>query len=80
MAFMRHLLVAALVSYGFSIFFWVAHGMFILKGFIVVSAICALAGAAIGFFTGNKIFMTVIATAVIRMGAYYAVVNGLLQP
>lgn len=80
MTFLRHLLVAALVSYGFSVFFWLALGMFILKGFIVVSAACALAGAAIGYFTGRKILVTVIATAVIRLAAYFAVVNGLLQP
>ena len=76
MTITRHLAFAILVSYGFSVAFWLFMGVFILKGFIIISAACALAGALVGYFSGKKLMTTLIATAIIRLAAFYAVMEG----
>lgn len=78
MTFLRHILLALAISYGLSVFFWLALNVFILTGFIVVSAGCALAGALLGYLAGKRLWVTAIATGAIRLAAFLAVTNGLI--
>lgn len=75
MVIVRHLIAAAIVSYGLSLAFWAA-GTFVLVPFIVVSAGCAVAGAAAGLLAGRRLWLTIAATAVIRLGVFGLVTYG----
>ena len=76
MMFVRHLLLALAVSFGLSLAFWAIFGVFVLVPFLVVSTLCALAGLAIGWLAGRRLAVTLIATAIIRIGIYFAMTAG----
>lgn len=66
-----HILVALAVSFGLSLVFWLAFNVFVLVGFILWSIVCAAVGVAIGYFAvRNNIAVTVVATAILRIGLY----------
>ncbi len=75
MSFIKHLMLAIGLSYALSLFFWAVFSVFNLQGFILVSAVCALAGAGIGFLTGRRLVVTAIATILIRIAAYLVAVS-----
>jgi len=58
-----HVLIALALSYGLSISFWLAFGVFVLAGFILWSVVCAAVGVGIGYFLARNNFpVTVLAT------------------
>lgn len=66
-----HILVALAVSFGLSVIFWLAFNVFVLVGFILWSIVCAAVGVVIGYFAvRNNIAVTVVATAILRIGLY----------
>ncbi|WP_339748729.1 hypothetical protein [uncultured Maricaulis sp.] len=77
---LRHLLLAAAVSYGLSGLFWLVLNVFNLQGFIAVSAACALAGALAGWLSGRRLWVTAGATAVIRLVAFFLMTGGFGTP
>ena len=58
------------LSYGLSVFFWLVLGVFNLGGFIAVSALCGVAGGALGYAAGKKMWVALVATAIIRIVVY----------
>lgn len=76
MIFVRQLVLAILVSFGLSLFFWLGLGVFSLPGFLVVSSVCALVGAAGGYFAHGNYWVTAGATAIIRVIAYLTATGG----
>lgn len=77
---LRHLLLAAIISYGLSGLFWFGLGVFNLQGFVLVSAGCAIAGALIGYLAGRRMLVTAGATVVIRLAAFFVMTGGSLTP
>lgn len=77
MTFLRHLLAALAVSFGLSCFFWVYFSVFILTPFILVSSVCAIVAAIIGFFVKRGIVITVVLAAIIRIAVFFAVASGI---
>ena len=74
MRFLTHLTVAGLISFGLSLYAWLGLGVFALWPFIIVSSVCALAGAIIGYWIANSnILMTVGMTALIRVSAFLVI-------
>ena len=71
MRFFTHLLIAALISFGLSIYAWLGLGVFALIPFLIVSSLCALAGAIIGrWMAGSNIMLTIGATTLIRVAVF----------
>lgn len=68
---LNHGAVALALSYGLSLYFWFALGTFNLIGFIVVSACVALMGALCGWFLNKNIWITAIATIILRLAIYW---------
>ncbi|MEL7517681.1 MAG: hypothetical protein AAFN48_01860 [Pseudomonadota bacterium] len=71
----RHALIAVLVSFGLSIFFWAAFGVFLAVPFLVVSTLCALGGGVVGWVAGKRLWVTAIMTALIRSAVFIAVLG-----
>ncbi|WP_374762854.1 hypothetical protein [Yunchengibacter salinarum] len=65
-----HVMVALLVSVGLSLFFWAVLDTFVLMGFLLWSVVAAAAGALIGGRLVERLWVTVLATAVIRIAIY----------
>ena len=77
MRFLTHLLIAALISFGLSIYAWLGLGVFALIPFLIVSSLCALTGAVIGgWLAGSNIMITMGSTTLIRI-AVFVVMAGL---
>jgi hypothetical protein len=66
----RQLIIAFAVSFFLSLAFWAVFGVFALAPFFMVSSLCAILGASIGILAKNKVWITIIATAAIRIAAY----------
>ena len=62
----RHYAVALLVSFALSVLFWVILGVFDWVGFVFWTSIAALLGSSIGLVADRKLWVTVVATALIR--------------
>ncbi len=75
-SFLAHILVAALLSYGLSIFFRFAFGVFNLGGFIGVSALAAAIGLLAGWLSGKRLLVTALVTVMVRIGLYYFMTRG----
>jgi len=73
MALLRHILIAALISFGLSVGFWLGLGVFDLQGFVIVSSGVALAGALAGLLFGGRLAVTAGVTLVLRVGVFLAV-------
>ena len=80
MNLLRHLLLAAVISYGLSGLFWLVLHVFNLPGFIFVSAGCAIAGALAGYFAGQRLLVTAGATAAIRVAVFFIMTGGAITP
>jgi len=63
----RHYLIAILVSFGLSILFWIALGIFDFVGFLFWSCLAALLGSSVGLVLDRKIWISVVATVIIRL-------------
>jgi len=63
----KHYLAAIGTSLFLSVMFWLILGVFQLVGFILWTFISALLGSSIGLVAGRKLFVTIIATALIRV-------------
>ncbi len=72
-----HLVLALITSYGLSVFFWLTLGVFNLIGFIVVSALAAALGLASGMIMQRRLWITVFATLLVRIGLYLLMTRGL---
>ena len=72
-----HTLLALFVSYGLSIFFWLGLGVFNLVGFVVVSALAAAMGLGAGWVMKKRLWVTIMATLVIRVALYVFMTRGL---
>lgn len=72
MSFVRHLIPALAISFGLSVLFWAVFHVFAAGPFFFVSVACAIAGALIGYFAGNRLGLTVVATVIVRLAAYLA--------
>lgn len=72
---LKHFVLALVISFALSVAFWGVFGVFELAPFFIVSLLCAAAGASIGVVFGKRLLVTGIATAVIRVAAFYAVTN-----
>lgn len=70
---LKHFVLALVISFALSIAFWGVFGVFELAPFFVVSILCAAAGAAIGKLLGDRLLLTGIATAIIRIAVFFAV-------
>jgi hypothetical protein len=75
-SFFIHFVVALGLAYGLSVFFWLGLGVFNLAGFIVVSALAALAGLLTGWFGNKRLWLTALATVLIRLGLYAFMMRG----
>jgi hypothetical protein len=75
-SFITHFIVALGIAYGLSVFFWLGLGVFNLVGFIVVSALAAIAGLLVGWFGKQRLWLTGLATALIRLGLYAFMMRG----
>jgi len=75
--FITHLLVAGLVSYGLSVAFWLGLGVFNLMGFILVSAMAAALGLGAGWILGKRLWVTLLASLLARLGLYVLMTGGL---
>ncbi|MCY4191071.1 MAG: hypothetical protein OXC54_09000 [Rhodospirillaceae bacterium] len=70
-----HVLIALALSFGLSISFWLAFGVFVLAGFILWSVVCAAVGVGIGYFLARNNFpVTVLATIIARIAIYLIMV------
>ncbi len=74
MAFTKHIFAALLVSYGLSLAFWLILHVFNLPGFIFISLACALAGAAAGWLGGQRVWVSIMATFLLRILVYIVMV------
>ncbi|PHS24609.1 MAG: hypothetical protein COA84_08935 [Robiginitomaculum sp.] len=74
---MTHALAALFVSYGLSVFFWLGLGVFNLIGFIIVSALAAAMGLGAGWVMKKRLWVTIMATLVIRIALYVLMTRGL---
>lgn len=72
MPVVKHLIVALVLSFGLSVFFWAVFGVFAAAPFVFVSLACAVVGALIGYFGGNRLALTFGATLIVRVAAYLA--------
>lgn len=63
-----HLLAAAAIAFGVSLLAWFALGIFEPVSFVVVSAGATIAGAGLGLAAGARLWLTLMATAVVRVG------------
>jgi len=62
----RHYIIALAVSLVLSLLFWAAFGVFEIVGFVLWTSISALLGSSIGLVSDRKLWVTVIATTLIR--------------
>ena len=76
MGFLKHLALAAILSFGLSLGFWVLLGVFDLRGFWVVSTACALIGGLGGYLAGKRIAVTALLTMIVRIAVFALVVQG----
>ena len=74
---MAHALAALVVSYGLSVYFWLGFGVFNLSGFIVISALAAAMGFIAGWVMKKRLWVTIMATLVIRVALYVVMTRGL---
>ncbi len=72
-----HLLVAVLVSYGLSAFFWLGLGVFNLMGFVIISALAAILGVSTGWVMGKRLWITATASLAYRLALYGLMMRGL---
>ncbi len=70
-SFGRHISLALFLSYGLSLLFWTVLNVFNLPGFIIISALCAIAGAGIGYLWGRRLWLSLLMTFLIRMGVFF---------
>ena len=75
MRLFQHLALATLISFGLSVSFWIAFGVFQITPFILVSLGCAFIGALAGRSLGNWLIVTAAATSLVRLGVFFAVAN-----
>lgn len=75
MRMLQHFALAALVSYGLSVGFWAAFGVFKTAPFILVSLACALIGALAGRALGNWLIVTAAATSLVRLAVFFTAAN-----
>ncbi len=71
-----HVFTALVTSFGLSLFFWAAFHVFVPIPFFIVSTLCAAAGAAAGIAGGRRIWVTGLATAIIRIAAFILATGG----
>lgn len=76
MEFLKHLALAAILSFGLSLGFWAVFGVFDLRGFWVVSTACALIGALGGYLAGKRLAATTLLTVIVRVAVFALVVQG----
>lgn len=55
MIVLKHLAVAAYLSFGPSLLFWIGWGVFDMRGFWLVNEACAIAGALAGYFPAHAL-------------------------
>lgn len=71
-----HAIAALGLSYGLSVYFWLGLGTFNLIGFILVSAGVALVGGLCGWFLNKNIWVTIVATIILRVAVYWLMTTG----
>ena len=76
MPLLKHSALALIVSFGLSVFFWLALGVFNLQGFWAVSIGCASLGVVFGLVFFRRIWVTGAATAMIRVLVFLVVSTG----
>lgn len=69
-AALTHFGLAFAVSFGLSVFFWLAFDVFILVPFLVVSSACALLAAILGTFLLRRYWVTVVLSALLRCAVF----------
>lgn len=76
MPLLKHSALALIVSFGLSVFFWLALGVFNLQGFWAVSIGCAFLGVVLGLVFFRRLWVTGAATAMIRVLVFLVVSTG----
>ncbi len=71
-----HAALALAVSYGLSLFFWFGLGVFNLAGFVIISALAAALGLTAGWRAHKKLWITALATLVVRLMLYVVMTRG----
>lgn len=70
-----HVQTATLISFGLSLLYWVAFEIFSLAPYVFISVGCAIGGAAVGLIAGARLWVTALATAILRNGFFLVVLG-----
>lgn len=70
MPLLRHALLALALSLTLSTTFYLAFGVFVMPGFVVMSLAAAAGGTLIGWLAARRLWLTAIATILIRLAIF----------
>jgi len=71
----HHFFLAALISFGLSLVFWRAFGGFYPVSLFLISGSCAAIGAMTGWLLGKKLWVTMLAAALLRVIIFVAILG-----
>lgn len=71
----KHIITALIISFGLSLLFWAAYGVFELAPFLIISTACAGGGALAGRIVRDSLAVTALATELLRAAVFFAVAN-----
>ena len=68
---LRHTILALALSFALSAAFWLVWGVFVMPGFVIMSLLAAAAGVIIGQLAGQRLWVTALATIIVRLAIYF---------